>query len=126
MNKVTITGFALALMTSSSALAQTAKYDESIAKAAASKAAEKIGKMRGAISYDVKPDMVTKADLVKKKINTSFLPKRQSPKEASLPPMTSNHHSVDLTVTGSIQTQKPASQKILYWEKFDRYGNPIK
>ncbi len=126
MNKVTITSFALALMTSSSALAQTAKYDENIARAAASKAAEKVGKMRGSISFEKNPKMVTKADLVKKKINTSFLPQKQAPKENSLPPMTSNNHSVDLTVTGSIQTQKPAGQKILYWEKFDRYGNPIK
>ena len=126
MNKVTVTGLAIALMTTTSALAQTAKFDESIAKAAAAKAAEKIGEIRGSIDYDQVPDMVRKEDLLDKPVNTSFLPQTTKPNEAALPPMTSVTPGVDLTVTGSIRAPRPKYKEIIVWEKFDRYGNPIK
>lgn len=121
MKKAILAGLAFALMTSTSALAQSVKYDQTIAKAAAAKAAEKIGDMRGAIKLGQKPDMVTKEDLIVKPVNTSFLP---SPKKKSLPPVSFFPAGVDLTTTGSIPKARPKPRII--WEKFDRYGNPIK
>lgn len=120
MNKAILTGFAIALMTSTSALAQSVKYDAKIAKAAAAKAAEKIGDIRGTIDYDQVPDMVTKEDLIDKQVNTSFLPQPNK----SLPPISSLSNGIDLRTTGSIQ--KKNYQPRVIWEKFDRYGNPIK
>ena len=120
MNKAILTGFAIALMTSTSALAQTVKYDEKIAKAAAAKAAEKIGDIRGTIGYDQVPDMVTREDLVDSEVNTSFLPASSK----SLPPVSFLPNGIDLTTTGSIQ--KANEKSVVIWEKFDRYGNPIK
>ncbi len=126
MKKVTTAGVALALMTSTSVLAQTAKYDVNIAKAAAEKAAEKIGEIRGRIDYDQVTDIVRKEDLAEKPINTSFLPDSTIPKEQPLPPMTSLVPGLDLTVTGSINGQKVKIVERIVWDKFDRYGNPIK
>lgn len=120
MNKAILTGFAIALMTSTSALAQSVKYDEKIAKAAAEKAAEKIGDIRGTIGYDQIPDMVTKEDLVDSEVNTSFLP---APSK-SLPPVSYLPKGIDLRTTGSIQKTRHKPKVI--WEKFDRDGNPIK
>jgi len=120
MNKAILTGFAIALMTSTSALAQSVKYDAKIAKAAAAKAAEKIGDIRGTIGYDQVPDMVTKKDLIDKQVNTSFLPQPNK----SLPPISSLSNGIDLRTTGSIQKKNYKPRVI--WEKFDRYGNPIK
>lgn len=120
MKKFTVASVAIALMTSTSALAQTVKYDETVAKAAAAKAAEKIGDIRGTIGYDQKPDMVTKEDLVEKQVNTSFLP---TPVKG-LPPISFLPTGIDLTTTGSIQKTK--NKPRIIWEKFDRYGNPIK
>lgn len=120
MKKFTAASVAIALMTSTSALAQTVKYDVSIAKAAAAKAAEKIGDIRGTIGYDQIPDMVTKEDLVDKQVNTSFLP---APSK-SLPPISYLPNGIDLRTTGSIQKTRHKPEVI--WEKFDRNGNPIK
>ena len=120
MNKFTVAGVAIALMTSTSALAQSVKYDETVAKAAAAKAAEKIDDIRGTIGYDQAPEMVTKEDLVDKQVNTSFLP---APSK-SLPPISFLPNGIDLTTTGSIQ--KTTRKTRVIWEKFDRYGNPIK
>ncbi len=122
MKKVTVAGVALILMTSTSALAQSAKFDDKIAKAAA----EKIADIRGSINYDKAPDMVTKENLAIKPINTSFLPKNTESKENTLPPMTSLIQDLDLTVAGSINNQQPKIAEKIIWDKFDRYGNPIK
>ncbi len=122
MKKVTLAGLAIALMTSTSALAQEVKFDETIAKAAAAKAGEKLGALRKRIDYDQTPEMVTKEDLKKKPVNTSYLPQPEETNDNSLPPMTSLKFGIDLTTTGSIRYPKAK----ITWEKFDRYGNPIK
>lgn len=121
MKKFTVAGVAIALMASTSSLAQTVKYDVSIAKAAAAKAAEKIGDIRGSIDYDQEPDMVTKQDLVDKELNTSFFP---MPTKDSLPPISFLPNGVDLRTTGSIQKKKYKTK--IVWDKFDRDGNLIK
>lgn len=126
MKKVTAASVALVLMTSTSALAQSVKYDVNIAKAAAEKAAEKIGDIRGLIDYDQVPDLVTKEDLKEKPISTSFLPAKSIPSENALPPMTSLFPGLDMTVTGSINGRKVRIVEKIIWEKFDRYGNLIK
>lgn len=126
MRKISAASLAIAMMTSTSVLAQTAKYDETVAKAAAAKAAEKIGDIRGTIGYDETPDIVTKEDLKDTPVNTSFLPQPSTEKQSGLPPMTSNAYGVDLTTTGSISVREPGVQRRVIWEKFDRYGNPIK
>lgn len=126
MRKISAASLAIAMMTSTSVLAQTVKYDETVAKAAAAKAAEKIGDIRGTIGYDETPDIVTKEDLKDTPVNTSFLPQPSTEKQSGLPPMTSNAYGVDLTTTGSISVREPGVQRRVIWEKFDRYGNPIK
>ena len=126
MRKISAASLAIAMMTSTSVLAQTAKYDETVAKAAAAKAAEKTGDIRGTIGYDETPDIVTKEDLKDTPVNTSFLPQPSTEKQSGLPPMTSNAYGVDLTTTGSISVREPGVQRRVIWEKFDRYGNPIK
>lgn len=127
MRKVTATGLALVLMTSSSAIAQTAQYDSKIAKAAADRVAEKMGDIRPSIDKNQKPAMVTREDLKKKKVNTSYLPDNSKAFEQKLSPVSSNRNvpEIDYTVTGSIsRTSRPASPRVV-WERFDRYGNPI-
>jgi len=126
MRKISAASLAIAMMTSTSVLAQTAQYDETIAKAAAAKAAEKIGDIRGTISYDETPDIVTIEHLKNKPLNTSFLPQPSTVEQNGLPPMTSNAYGVDLTTTGSISVREPGLKNKIVWEKFDRYGNPIK
>jgi len=133
MKTFTVASIALALITSTSAIAQTAKYDMKIAEAAAKKAAEKLGDIRGSIDYDKETDLVTPKDLVKKSDQTSFLPETflEPPKQdVKLPPMTSIIQGivpgVDMTLTGSINGQKIKTTNKIIWEKFDRYGNPIK
>lgn len=126
MKKVTAAGIAMVLMTGTSTLAQSVKYDANIAKAAAQKAAEKIGELHDTIGYDQVPDLVTKEDLNKKSINTSFFPGLKEAKENALPPMTSIFPGLDTTVTGSINGKKVKIVEKIIWEKFDRYGNPIK
>lgn len=123
MKKVSTAGLAIALMASTSVFAQTVKYDTTIAKAAAQKAAEKVGEINGTISFDQVPEIVTKEDLAEKPVNTSFLPNSAEATEEKLPPMTLKDLGIDLTTTGSI---KPAKKQVVIWEKFDRYGNPIK
>ncbi len=125
MKRVTVTGIALALMTGSSALAQTAKFDQSVAKAAARKAAEKVGEIRNSINYDQKPEMVKEKDLKEKNVNTSFLPPIPDSNKKTLPPMTSVNPHLDMTFTGSIAQPKKVVKPRIIWEKFDRYGNPI-
>ncbi len=126
MKKVTAASLAMVLMTGTSALAQTVKYDENIAKAAAEKAAEKIGDIRGFISYDQVPNLVTKEDMIEKPVNTSFFPAIRDKDINALPPMTSVFPGVDMTVTGSINGRKVKIVEKIIWEKFDRYGNLIK
>jgi hypothetical protein len=126
MKKVTAASVAMVLMTSSSALAQTVKYDENIAKAAAEKAAEKVGDIRGLINFDQVPDLVTKEDLAEKPVNTSFFPSLRDINKNALPPMTSIFPDIDMTVTGSINGRKVKIVEKVIWEKFDRNGNPIK
>lgn len=120
MKKVTAASIALALMAGTSAVAQTVQYDTTIAKAAAKKAAEKIGDMRGSIDYNQVPDLVTRDDLIDKPSQTSFLPQEE---KNALPPISKIIPNVDMTVTGSIQSSAPS---VLVWDRFDKYGNPIK
>ena len=126
MKKVTAASIALAMMTSTSAIAQEVKHDTKIAKAAAAKAAEKIGDIRETINYEQVPDLVTKEDMNDKAVNTSFLPNISEQKQNSLPPLTSLVPELDMTVTGSIDGKKVVQKTIIIWDKFDRYGNPIK
>jgi len=126
MKKVTAASIALAMMTSTSAIAQEVKHDTKIAKAAAAKAAEKIGDIRKTINYEQVPDLVTKEDMNDKAVNTSFLPNISEQKQNSLPPLTSLVPELDMTVTGSIDGKKVVQKTIIIWDKFDRYGNPIK
>ncbi len=128
MKKVTAASIALALMASTSVAAQTVKYDTTIAKAAAAKAAEKLGKIRGSIDYDQVPDMVTLETLKAQDNKVSSIPDYNiptEPKEDTLLSITSIFPSLDKTVTGSIQTRKSSIKRKVIWEKFDRYGNPI-
>ena len=99
MKKVTAASIALAMMTSTSAIAQEVKHDTKIAKAAAAKAAEKIGDIRETINYEQVPDLVTKEDMNDKAVNTSFLPNISEQKQNSLPPLTSLVPELDMTVT---------------------------
>jgi len=133
MKTITAAGVALALMAGTSAMAQTVKYDTKIAEAAAKKAAEKLGDIRGSINYDKKTDLVTRENMVKKPDQTSFLPETflEAPKQdVKLPPMTSIIRDifpgVDMTITGSINGQEVTISEKIIWEKFDRDGNLIK
>lgn len=129
MKKVTASSIAFALMASTPIMAQTNQYDTTVARAAAQKAAEKIGNIRDSIKLGETPAITTKDDLELKSEITSFSSSgspEAKPQENALPPVTSIQPELDLTVTGSISTKKPKLGKIIYWEKFDRYGNPIK
>lgn len=127
MNKVTAASIALLLMASTSGMAQTAKFDSKVAKAAAKKVAEKIGETRKAFEYNEKPEMVTPKKLKNKSINTSYLPEPASAPKKSLRPITNNEHApgIDYTTTSSINRIIPRHKPKVIWDRFDRYGNLI-
>jgi len=104
------------------------RYDKSIEKAAAKRAGEKIGSLRGLILADSKSNFVTRDDLIEKpKESVMFEPSahrkawQPEPGTKALPPMVMLE-KVDPFVTGRVgkfDGQKFDSQK------FDSLGNPM-
>lgn len=127
--RLLMTGASILFIATGFALASEKTHDRSIEMAAAKIAAQKLGDIRGSISHDVHPFMVT-AELLKKERKQSSLLPRPSwvpPKAGNtLPPMVSNKLSeLDYTLTGSINGKPVKQSNKVVWEKFDRYGNPI-
>lgn len=109
------------------------KFDQKIARAAADKAAQRIGTIRGTINHDENPHLVTPANLEKPASEQSLVPRPAwvpLEDDKTLPPLVQNDaFGLDRTLTGSIGKKKlPSidSSPKLQWERFDHLGRLIK
>ncbi len=110
------------------------RTDKSIEASAAARAAERIGDIRGTISYDQVPALMTPSDLepkMPKAERQSDLSPRPSwvppEKDAeALPPLVTRDHieGLDQTLTGSIK-RSPSKRRNFEWDIFDKDGNRI-
>ena len=109
------------------------KFDTKIAQAAANKAAQKIGTIRGTISHDERPKLVTHSNLEKPSAEKSLIPRpAQVPvkERNALPPLVQNNEfGIDATMTGSVKKNSlppvNADPK-LQWDRFNHLGRLIK
>ena len=130
MKKVTAASIALTLMASTAAVSQETKFDKNISDAAAKRAAERIGDIRGSIDYDQKAEMVTREHLEEKQEakRVSLIPDYVwYPEKANIfTRLIAQIPGIDLTVTGSVDDEDVQIERKLVWDKFDAEGNPIK
>ncbi|MEM9329832.1 MAG: hypothetical protein AAGA53_00815 [Pseudomonadota bacterium] len=128
--RIVTTGASILMIATGFALASEVRIDRNVEAAAAKIAAEKLGDIRGSINHDDVPFMVTRKLLKKEEEQSSLLPRPAwvPPKgKKVLPPLVSNILSeLDYTFTGSVNGQPVKQQNRIVWDKFDRYGNPIK
>ena len=109
---------AAALIPASTAFGVDQRHDRSIEAAAARIAASKLGSLRGPIGHDEEPAITRKSQPKPMAPPPKPDPLRISDADDDL----TTQDGIDPNFTASI---KPAPAKVI-WDRFDRYGNPIK